>query len=1118
MPNRELQVTLAVKGRVLRGVFLCVLSGVAVGALLGAERAESDVGAMHGVVVEEVDAEGAFARAGLASGDLIVGWRTDGAEGRQGRIRTWVDWHRLAADVQPLPGDLVLSVRRDGERLERRLVDRLVDGRVVGRAELGALVRPRLSTTALAALRAGLEASADRSDTAVESWRLLLDDAVARAAWVEVAWLADLAARRFGRGEAAAFLPGLARVGAMPGSGWRLRVVVWRARAVLALRNDEAQPALVDLEHALTLRREREGASTVRLGRARLHYLLGYASLGLGDPTAAAEHYGDALEAYRQLVPSSLPEAATRIGLGQTAAQSGLLRHAEEEWLAALALYDRLEPGSRDRVGILNNLGIVASFAGEWRRAEEYFTRALELEGGRGSDDLHRARALNNLGELALRRHALDRAEARFREALAIKEALAPNDPIVATSLTGLGHVALARGDLDDAAARFRRVREQMHATRPGSLLEATALNDESRLRLRLGDLAAARDGHRRALAMLEEVAPAGLDVAATRLWLGEVALAGGDLVSASAHLEEARRRLTEIVGETTVLAETLGLLAEVRRREGAGADAIELSRQAVETVEKQLARFGAAPGSRIQFRADHDALYRRWIELLVDAGRFDEAFAALERSRSRGLLELLASRHLRLRDAPPALERRRLELVAAQDRLAHRLARAAGAEDEAQLGDEGLARELAGLRRKREELADRLWRESPRVAAWRAPRPLGVVAAREALDTGTLLLAWSVGSERTLLFAVQRDQPVRVIQRPWGEEELRYRVDRFVTRLQRGARHWMGAVRAKETWRQDAQGLGEDLLGPVLDEMDSARRIVVSPDGPLHRLPFAALRLPPSHGRPGRFVIDDRPMSYIASATLLAALGRVRTAERARAETAPALDLLAFGAGTPGPLDLPQLAAAAAEAEAVAALFDHGVSHVGAAATEQRWMDEAPRARRLHFAGHAVVDPESPLDSALVFSVPTAIVSGEENGMLEAWEVFEQLELDADLVVLSACGTAVGEAVRGEGLLGLERAFLYAGARSVVASLWPVSDSRTRRVMERFYHHLRCGASGDEALRRAQLDSHAADDDSTSPAAWAAFRLTGRVAAAGEPEVQPGSPPMRQGRCDVYE
>ncbi len=115
----------------------------------------------------------------------------------------------------------------------------------------------------------------------------------------------------------------------------------------------------------------------------------------------------------------------------------------------------------------------------------------------------------------------------------------------------------------------------------------------------------------------------------------------------------------------------------------------------------------------------------------------------------------------------------------------------------------------------------------------------------------------------------------------------------------------------------------------------------------------------------------------------------------------------------------------------------------------------------------------------------------GEDNGLLQAWEIFEQVRIDAELVTLSACDTGLGKVLGGEGLLGLTRAFQYAGARSVFASLWSVSDESTGELMQRFYGYLKAGQSKAEALRSAQLDL-LRGSRFTHPFHWAGFQLVG--------------------------
>jgi CHAT domain-containing protein len=155
-------------------------------------------------------------------------------------------------------------------------------------------------------------------------------------------------------------------------------------------------------------------------------------------------------------------------------------------------------------------------------------------------------------------------------------------------------------------------------------------------------------------------------------------------------------------------------------------------------------------------------------------------------------------------------------------------------------------------------------------------------------------------------------------------------------------------------------------------------------------------------------------------------------------------------------------------EVEAVATLFgERAVVHLGPDATEGQVKALGRGPRYVHLAAHGLVDRRFPLDSAIALS-PSA--AAEDNGLLQAWEVLEQLRIDADLVTLSACETGLGKNMAGEGLVGLTRAFQYAGARSVLASLWSVSDRRTAQLMSTFYRELAAGHPKDEALRAAQL------------------------------------------------
>jgi len=202
---------------------------------------------------------------------------------------------------------------------------------------------------------------------------------------------------------------------------------------------------------------------------------------------------------------------------------------------------------------------------------------------------------------------------------------------------------------------------------------------------------------------------------------------------------------------------------------------------------------------------------------------------------------------------------------------------------------------------------------------------------------------------------------------------------------------------------------------------------------------------------------------------------------------------------------DLPPLPEARAEVQEIAALFP-GRSQVflGSEATEERVKALHGHIGYLHLATHGILDRLSEPDSALVLSTPQKPAEGQDNGLLQTWEILTQMRLDADLVVLSACDSALGREITGEGLVGLTQAFLQAGARSVAASLWRVTDQASPALMSAFYRALQAGHSKDDALRRAQLelirhpvrvrgaDGGTREKDLSSPYYWAGFQLQG--------------------------
>ena len=295
-----------------------------------------------------------------------------------------------------------------------------------------------------------------------------------------------------------------------------------------------------------------------------------------------------------------------------------------------------------------------------------------------------------------------------------------------------------------------------------------------------------------------------------------------------------------------------------------------------------------------------------------------------------------------------------------------------------------------------------------------------------------------------------------------------------------RGTLQPRGSPRLDSLWRAPLRQLHRDLVAPVeaTGLLRGKRRLVLVPHAELHYLPFAALL---DDGARGRFLVERFQLAVTPSASVWLALA-------AREPMRTPMGIVAFA---PRPDALP---ASRTEVAAIARLDGGARAFVGSAATEAAFRRHAPSSRVLHLATYGVLNKQNPLFSFVELAAGGAD-HGADDGRLEAHEVFG-LRLSADLVVLSACQTglasgALTDVPAGDDWVGLTRAFLSAGAASVLATLWPVQDRATAVLMERFYARYTAGATPAEALAAAQR-SMLATPGTASPHLWAGFELVG--------------------------
>ncbi len=860
------------------------------------------------------------------------------------------------------------------------------------------------------------------------------------------------------------------------GQSEEVRGWVWARFAEARIRQGDAAAAQAAYSAAV--------AASAGPIAAELERAAGDALRRLGRLDEAEAAYRRALATWQRLGPEGLGASLALSALGSLSGARYELAEAQRWHSRALALRKRLAPGSWLHANALNNLGTIAGRRNDLAAADSLFLESLELAERRGGDP---AAPLANLGAVARLRGDLERAEHYTRRAIELL-GRAGNSREVAAKLTNLGNVLGDARRFDEAIAVYGEALELLASVGADHELRVTSLANRAHLLQLQGDFDAAELDLAAARALAGFDRPRTSTEALLASILVEQAEARGDLAAAASWAEVTLEARARIQPDSSLEALAASRLARIRDAQGRPGEAEPLFRRAIAALERQQERLGGGDRGLVAFRAKHGEIYRGYLEFLLRAGRPEAAFEVYERSRARALLALLGERDLDYAPAEvdPGVARRRRQLALELDRAYAALARLP-VDVDAQRDEQ--RRTIEALHAERDRVTQQIHAASPRAAAAEAPAALGLAAIRAALPDGTLLLAYSLGPSRSTLFALDQEHGLDTYALEATEAAIAADIARWRDRLEAGplARRERAAIESR---------LSQTLLGPVARRLDAVRGLFVVPDGALHALAFAAL---PDPRDERRRLLQALPIAYQVSGSVFAALQR-RTAPRAIDRVAVFADPAApDSAAARYRRDFGRLPAARREAQLLGEVFaERARLYVGELATEEAARREVGSATVSHFACHAAVDEALPLDSALLLSP-----SGGDEGLLQAWEIAEQVDVGADLVVLSACETARGAARAGEGILGLVRALQVAGARAVVASLWRVDDESAAELMGRFHAGLAAGLTRDEALRRAQLellagpirtlrDGREVELDASDPRHWAPFVLIG--------------------------
>ena len=786
-----------------------------------------------------------------------------------------------------------------------------------------------------------------------------------------------------------------------------------------------------------------------------------------------------------------------QIGMGASWMNTAIVKHAQDEnELAlqaahkALAIYESLKskPGM---VLAQENLSNIYRAIGDHKRAFHFAQKSLHL----AEEHKHRKAMMHALSELANiygQQNNAEQALAHNLRAFALAQEM--GDSLVMAMLRHDVALQYERfGDYQHALGLYEQLLKEMETL--GDKGGAAMIRDQiGRILAAQGRYDEALKYHREALAVLEASHKKRGSVIAlnnmSAVYLRQKNYADALSVAERALplARETDRNIDLYVALTNIGYAQVGLNRQ--------ADAAKSFTEAVSIIEKLRAQVAGGVEEQQRYFEGGMRAHHGLLSLLVKEDQAQDALLLAERAKARALLDMLQQGRVRVHKTMTTQEREEEQRLKSQiTQLNKQLARLAYSEKKDAPRVTELETQLEKARLNYEAFQNALYAAHPELKTQRGEAP--IINAKELAellpDASSVLLEYVVTDESTYLFAITKPTQnavaeITVYTLPLTRAELAKQVESFRKQL---ATRDLG-------FRAGAVKLYELFLKPAQAQLHNKTNVIIAPDSNLWDLPFQALV-----NTTGRFTIEDSSITYAPSLTVL----REMTKRRANlAETHASATLLAFGnpafngqtsdrsanhakpALRNGRLDpLPE---AAEEVKRVARLYGATRSkvYVGADAREDRVKSEASQASILHFTTHGTLNNASPMYSYL------SLAEGGPNddGLLEAWE-FMQLDLKAELAVLSACETARGHIGAGEGVIGFSWAMFIAGIPSTVVSQWKVESASTRDLMVNFHRSLISPSkpTKTDALRQAALKLMR-NPETSHPFYWAGFVLVG--------------------------
>jgi CHAT domain-containing protein/uncharacterized protein HemY len=802
-----------------------------------------------------------------------------------------------------------------------------------------------------------------------------------------------------------------------------------------------------------------------------------------------------------QLSLSVAERIGDKVGIGQALNDIGVVQYSQGNYGLALEYLNKsltLRKTLDDKLKValtLTNLATVYSSQGNYSLASEYYRKALEqFELLRHT--MFVGVVLNNIGNTYEAHGNYELAVKNYERALKYFEELG-DKARVAVSLNNIGTIYQKQGDYRSALDYLQRSLKIKEALESKAGI-AFSLHNIGEVYRAEGRYDVALDYFQKSLAQYEAIGEKARGQALTLGAMGIVYYLQGDYAKALEYAERATTIASQI--------DARDVLWEIRTTAGQAYRALKQPAQARRAFEEAIAtieglRASVAGGEQEQQRFFENKIspYHEMIALLLDQNKPAEALAYAEQAKARALLDVLRRGRVKITKAMTAQEQEQEKKLNNDLMLLNtKISRESQSAQPDQVRLTSLKTDLNRARLEYEAFQTSLYAAHPDLKARR-----GEVRNVTLEETATLLpethgalLEYAVTEDNTYLFVVTKENGVKqgtlslkthklAIKR----KDLADQVESFRQQL----------AKRDITFREYAGKLYDLLLKPAEAELDGKKTLVIVPDGPLWELPFQALQQTQR-----RYLVEDHAISYAPSLTVLREMAKLHPRVKVGADspTLLAFGNPALGNATAEPVEgsyrderLSPLPEAEREVKALAQLY--GVSskvYIGPAAREERLKAEAGSYRILQLAAHALLNDASPMYSRVLLA--QGMEGAKDDGMLEAWEMMN-LELNADLVVLSACESGRGRIAPGEGVIGITWALFVAGSPTTVVSLWKVESLTTTELMLEFHRNLLSARGAKSPVSKAEALQHAAirmlrSRDHRHPFYWAPFSVVG--------------------------